>query len=222
MRRMGSRIALMAAVAVLAVGCSGTPADEPGPVPTGGVPTTPATPTPDPTETEDPFAFDDPSEIDVAYVQRVLDAIYAVVEETIRIEVRAAQAGATEMPREIIDMFATVYGQDKLISTVESAEEAWSSGEFETSFSDDPQPAIVVATDVVDATERCIIATFTADHTPRLADQSDPVVFELIALFEPKPGDRDPDGLNESPWRIVRQFTLESVQGEPGCSRDEA
>jgi hypothetical protein len=128
MRRMGSRIALMAAVAVLAVGCSGTPADEPGPVPTGGVPTTPATPTPDPTETEDPFAFDDPSEIDVAYVQRVLDAIYAVVEETIRIEVRAAQAGATEMPREIIDLFATVYGQDKLIFTVESAEEAWSSG----------------------------------------------------------------------------------------------
>jgi hypothetical protein len=222
MRRMGSRIALMAAVAVLAVGCSGTPADEPGPVPTGGVPTTPATPTPDPTETEDPFAFDDPSEIDVAYVQRVLDAIYAVVEETIRIEVRAAQAGATEMPREIIDMFATVYGQDKLISTVESAERPGRRG------SSRPVSRTTRSLPLWSRPTSWMPRSVASSRRSRLITRHGwPIsrsraVFELIALVQPEGPDRDPDGLNASPWRIVTdQFTLESLRGEPGCARDD-
>jgi hypothetical protein len=86
----------------------------------------------------------------------------------------------------------------------ELTEEAVVIGSFDTQLSDDPQPAVVLATDVVDATERCIIATFTADHTPRLADQSEPVVFELIALFNPKDPDRDPDGLTRRPGVITQ------------------
>lgn len=213
---MKRHVLMLLVVSIVATACSAGEDPAPSPPPDG----MPPQPTEVETETEPAgySATEIPAveDIDLAYVQWVIaDAITPVTDLIIQLQVDAADKGATKIPFEVIDLYATIYGGEHLQFSLTQTYDQWDGDSWDSDVRSDPGPAVVRVLEIVDSSATCIIAVFERDLSARV--ESSQGLSTLMALLNPKPSDADPEQMNPSPWRIVRQFVAESVSGDPSC-----
>ena len=200
--------ALVVAVALAAAACSSSGADpEPTEAPTTSESATPsASPSPSATASEVDLSAPPPDEVTEEYVQKVLEAIYAVEAESIRVEAEAAREGATAPPEQALELLRTIYDDAKLTRALRDVGSNWEDGQLQVEYAATPSPPIIEVQRLVDSEAGCLVAIFTLDRSPTLAREVE--TRRLIALLNTKPDAVDTAGRNPAPWLIVDQGVM--------------
>jgi hypothetical protein len=217
--------AVIASLAVALAACGGNDADvEPIAEPT---PTETAAPTeepqPDePTETEepepdDPFAI--PDEIDEAYVQSVLDELFAVRSEALRLSVAAN--GETTIPEEAQPLIPAVHSGPLLARALENFEQIVRAENIDEAFlppSEMGDERLVVFR-IFESGDNCIVVTGNYDQSETARVPLPEGSLSLVSLTR-APDDVD-SALNPTPWRLHDE-TMLVVGDEPATEAQVA
>jgi hypothetical protein len=201
--------ALLAGVLVLA-GCGGDDdapqAIEPTSEPTEE-PEEPEAPEPEePDEPEDPYAI--PDDIDVAYVQSVVDVIVGVPDEPLLEAYRTAPHSLAPQP--VIDALRATRSPEEAATSFALYSDWLADEEIaaaEAAFLEDAPPLRWEVLDVEVGREDCIVARFAF---PEGAD----VPEGRTTLIRSPDDGRDPGGLNPTPWLIDRTGPSDSLTTE--------
>lgn len=187
-RRTAIRAVLATAILAASAACSPNSADRDS----AGATATVATEPPQ-TTTTNPYAV--PAVIDVAYVNRMLAGLDAVMGDAVRLVVRTRT-----IPREVYDRLRSIYGSDDGLQLAIDTFQ----GDMKRNFSGynlDPGNKLTSVTQLLTARTSCIFARVTRDYSavgtnPRTADM------QWIAI---KPLDviRDPNRYNITSWAYI-------------------
>lgn len=173
---------------------------------------------PPPPEPEDPFAIpDDPDDIDVTYAQAVVDELVPAADGPLR---RALQTAPHPFPPDdLLRAIQATYSPDAAAPLV--AAYAQLLGDEETAAERLANDAVSgwVVRDLHLARQDCIVLTF--EFASGVGDDGG-VAGVLLAGY----GDRDPDGLNPTPWVIdqtnfVENQAPEDLEGRCDAEQDE-
>lgn len=189
---MGGKAVRRAVLAALLIAAS--PACSSSPTDTAGPAATVATELPKTTTTTNPYAV--PPVIDVAYVNRVLAGLDAVLGDVTRLIVVSRT-----IPREAYDRMRSVYGTDNWlqlrIDGFQSDIRKNLSG-----YSQSPGNPITTATELITARRSCIFVRVRRDYTaigPGATTSSDR---NWVGL-RPLDPSRDPEGFNVTSWSLT-------------------
>jgi hypothetical protein len=200
--------AALAAAALVVAGCGGDdgspqaiePAAEPSEVDESEVDETE-----EPEEPDDPYAI--PDEIDVAYVQSVVDAIVAVPQDPLLEAYRTAPH--TLAPQALIDALRATRSPEEAATSFARYSDNLSDAEVsaaEAEFLADSAPLRWEVLEVEVGRDDCIVARFAYPETADIAEGR-------TALIRSVDG-RDPGGLNPTPWLVDRAGPTDSVTAE--------
>lgn len=132
-----------------------------------------------------------PAVIDVAYVEKVMEALDHVYGDAIRILARER-----EITKDFLEHLAAIYG-DRFF---ELAQRAWVrevADELPT-LAEHPRDPTTEITELVQATPECVVARVFRDFGPTRKTPPKPTPQRFIALIPQR--DRDVSRLNPTPW----------------------
>lgn len=198
--------------ALVAGACSGG-GDDRVTGPTIPTDTSRATTTTSTTTTLAPASYDVPEVIDQAYVQRVVSAYDKVLGDAIRVLKR--DGGVSD---EFLKHLLAIYTAEEFEFQQDLWRESLAKGRLEKTPSSPGDPVTTVIgisrsepTCVIARAERDLAANFEGDQAE--SEQDDYVV------LVPKPGGRDPLGLNPTPWVLhFDGFNVDNSEPVEKCS----
>jgi hypothetical protein len=153
------------------------------------------------TTTTDPYAV--PAVIDIAYVNRVLAGLDAVMGDVIRLIV-----STRIIPREAADRVRAVYATDHLLNlTLDGFSQDVAAGLED--YRREPGNRVTKVSQVIEASPSCIFASVTTDYSAISAHGGSSSSLSWVALVPRNPS-RDPFSFNETGWML----RYDGVQGD--------
>ncbi len=146
------------------------------------------------TTTTDPYAA--PNPIDVAYVNRVLAGLDAVLGDVVRLVVVSRT-----IPREAADRLTALYGTDASLNLrldSLSRDVAFRLNDFKQQ----PGNPTTIVWDLISAGPSCVFARVTRDYSAVAASPSAEPAVQWIAVV-PLDASRDPGRYNRTGWSFV-------------------
>jgi hypothetical protein len=202
-RRAAFRAVLAVALLTALPACKQSSADRSTAGATGTVATEPA-----PTTTTNPYAV--PAVIDVAYVNRVLAGLDAVMGDTVRLVVRTRT-----IPREAYDRLRAIYGNDDALQLAIDLFQDDMRRNF-AGYKSEPGNKVSTVAQLISARANCVFARVTRDYSavgtnPRTAD------VQWVAI-RPLDAQRDPDNYNQTSWALTYDgFPPDRTQPKDPC-----
>ena len=155
----------------------------------------------------DPYAI--PDTIDIAYVQRVLDKLYEIEGDAVRIIVaeRALVPAAVEK-------LQAIFLADELNAQLDGWTDIIREGEL-TTFASDPRAVSVVVRQLPEVTASCISIRTTEDPSAGASTPQEPYA-NLVSLGR-KSDAQDRGRANPTPWMIARELVPETPDQSLPC-----
>jgi hypothetical protein len=167
-------------------------------------------PAPAPTTATTAVSYAVPAQIDAVYVGRVIQALDHVYGDAIRIMVRDR---AVDEP--FLKHLLAIY-TDRFFRL---AQDAWVKDVSRglPGLPGSPGDAITTVQRLLRAEPVCVVAAVSRDYSPSRTDPT-PDPQQHYAALIPKPADRDPGGLNPTPWILTYDgFTQDGSAPEDPC-----
>ncbi|MEX1177159.1 MAG: hypothetical protein WEB09_01740 [Nitriliruptor sp.] len=181
-------VALVCSVALLGACDSNDP--EPAPISADGdaAPSTEPVSEPEPSEPDDPFAV--PDEIDVEYVQRVVDELFRIQGDAYRAAVEADIEPGEPVPTEFLDPLRQISADGEYFARLGALMQQSADAGF-ADLVDPPADREFEVEELFSAESDCIVASGDVDFTVTAANPDQPTLLHNYVLV---PSDRNPTG----------------------------